>query len=152
MSIHPEKTTQQLWKSSCGISGDTFTLDSACQYGPMLRARVGDILFSPDNEIVLHASIFTPKLRTNCVMVVEYVRDGKSLLWTGMNTKSQLDTNRVGWQIAYFGQRPPIPLMKSDSIHAYLYTPDLKEIQVRGLTFMTRVGHRGIYGPRPDFE
>ena len=85
-------------------------------------------------------------------MVVEYMRDGKSLWWTGMDTKSQLDTTRVGWQVAYFGQRPPIPLMTTDSIRAYLYTPDLKEVQVRNLTFMTRQGHRGIHGPRPDFE
>ncbi|HTF04853.1 MAG TPA: glycosyltransferase family 39 protein [Bacteroidia bacterium] len=152
MDIQPGSATPPVWKSSCGISGDTLTLDSACQYGPMLRVRVGDILTNPDNEIVLRASIFTPKLRTNCVMVVEYIRDGKSLLWTGMNTKSQLDTNRVGWQIAYFGQRPPIPLMKSDSIHAYLYTPELQEVHVRSLAFMTRVGHLGIYGARPDFE
>lgn len=151
MNIHPGDTTQS-WKSSCGITGDQFKLDSTCQFGPMLRARVGDVLSNPDNEIVMHASVFTPKLRTSCVMVVEFIRDGKSLLWTGMDTKSQIDTTRVGWQVAYFGQRPPIRLLKSDSIHAYLFTPSLQEVQVRNLTFMTRLGHRGVYGPRPDFE
>lgn len=144
--------TNTSWSPSCGMSGDHFTLDSSCQYGPMLKARVGDIMRNPDNEIVFHASVFTPKLRTSCIMVVEFMRDGKTLWWTGMDTKSQLDTTRVGWQVAYFGQRPPIPLMKTDSIRAYVYTPDLKEVQVRNLTFMTRVGHLGIHGERPDFE
>jgi len=152
MNIHPGDTTQTSWTPACNITGDHFILDSTCQYGPMLKAKVGDILSNPDNEIVMHASVFTPKLRTSCIMVVEYMRNGKSLWWTGMDTKSQLDTTRVGWQVAYFGQRPPIPLLRTDSIRAYVYTPDLKEVQVRNLTFMTRVGHRGIHGPRPDFE
>ncbi len=151
MNLHPGNTTSS-WTASCGMSGDHFTLDSSCQFGPMLTARVGDIMTNPDNEIVMHASVFTPKLRTSCVMVVEYMRDGKSLWWTGMDVKSQIDTSRVGWQVAYFGQRPPIRLVKTDSIHAYMYSPDLKEVQVRNLTFMTRVGHLGIHGARPDFE
>lgn len=152
MSIHAGDTVKRSWRPACNSVGDTFTIDSACQYGPMLRARVGDVLSSPDNEIVMHASVFTPRLRTSCILVVEFIRDGQTLLWTGMDTKSQIDTTRVGWQVAYFGQRPPVPLLRSDSIHAYLFTPQLQEVKVRNLTFMTREGHRGIYGARPDYE
>lgn len=152
MNIHPGDTTQTSWHSTCNIVGDTFTLDSMCQYGPMLRARVGDIMTNPDNEIVFHASVFTPKLRTSCVFVVEFIRDGQTILWTGMDTKQQIDTTRVGWQVAYFGQRPAIPLLRSDSIHAYMYSPQMQKVLVRNVTFITRQGHRGIYGLRPDFE
>lgn len=152
MSIHPGDTIPTSWHPTCNIVGDTFTLDSSCQYGPMLRARVGDIISNPDNEIVFHASVFMPRPRTSCVLVVEFIRDGQTLSWTGMDTKSQIDTTRVGWQVAYFGQRPAVPLLRSDSIHAYIYTPQLQEVQVRNVTFMTREGHRGIYGPRPDIE
>jgi hypothetical protein len=151
MSIVPGDTTRS-WHTTCNIVGDTFTLDSSCAFGPMMRARVGDVLSNPDNEIVLHASVFTPKLRTSCILVVEFMRDGEQLWWTGMDTKSQIDTTRIGWQVAYFGQRPPIPLMQSDSIHAYMYSPQMQEVKVRNLTFMTREGHRGIYGPRPDYK
>ena len=151
MSIVPGDTTRS-WHAACNIVGDTFTLDSSCMYGPMMRARVGDIMSNPDNEIVMHASVFTPKLRTSCVLVVEFVRDGKTLLWTGMDTKSQIDTTRAGWQIAYFGQRPAVQLMRSDSIHAYVFSPEMQTVKVRNLTFMIREGHRGIYGPRPDYE
>lgn len=152
MNIHPNDTVSSSWHAGCNIVGDTFTLDSSCQYGPMLRARVGDVLSNPDNEIVFHASVFMPRPRTSCVLVVEFMRDGKTLWWTGMDTKSQIDTTRVGWQVAYFGQRPPVPLMRSDSIHAYIFTPQLEEVKVRNVTFMTREGHRGIYGKRPDIE
>lgn len=151
MSIVRGDTTRS-WHTTCNIVGDTFTLDSSCSFGPIMRAKVGDVLSNPDNEIVLHASVFTPKLRTSCILVVEFMRDGKQLWWTGMDTKSQIDTTRVGWQVAYFGQRPPIPLMRSDSIHAYMYSPQMQEVKVRNLTFMTREGHRGIYGVRTDYE
>lgn len=151
MNIVPGDTTRS-WHTTCNIVGDTFTLDSACMHGPMLRARVGDVLSNPDNEIVMHASVFTPKLGTSCVLVVEFIRDGQSLWWTGMDTRSQIDTNRVGWQVAYFGQRPPIPLLRTDSIHAYVFSPQMQTVMVRNLTFMTREGHRGVYGPRPDYE
>ncbi len=152
MNIVQGDTIQRLWRPACNIVGDTFTLDSLCAFGPMLHARVGDVLSNPDNEIVLHASVFTPKLRTSCILVVEFIRDGKQLWWTGMDTKSQIDTTRAGWQVAYFGQRPPIPLLRSDSIHAYMYSPQMQTVKVRNLTFMTREGHRGIHGVRPDYE
>jgi hypothetical protein len=151
MSIVPGDTTRS-WHAACNIVGDTFTLDSACAFGPMMRAKVGDVLTNPDNDIILHASVFTPKLRTSCILVVEFMRDGKQLWWTGMDTRSQIDTTRAGWQVAYFGQRPPVALLSTDSIHAYVYSPQMQTVKVRNLTFMTREGHRGIYGPRPDYE
>lgn len=152
MNTRPNDTLGSLWHPQCNQYGDHFTLDSSCQYSPMLRARVGDVMFNPDNEILLHASLFTPEAGTNAVFVVEFFRDGQRLLWTGMNSTAQLDRSSAGWQTVYFGQRPPIQLMKSDSIHAYIYTPDLKTIELRNVTFMTRLGHRGIYGPRLDYE
>lgn len=152
MNNVPSDTASRLWKAAKSISGNEFRLDSANQFGPVLTVRVGDVLSHPDNEIILHASVFTPEKATNCVLVVEYLRDGKSLLWTGENSVNQIDTNFVGWQTVYFGQRPPIPLFLSDSIRAYVFSPALKVVDVRNLVFMTREGHRGIYGIRPDYE
>lgn len=152
MNIRAGDTIRTMWSPACGQSGDAFTLDSSCQYGPLLRARVGDVLSNPDNEIILHASLFPELAGTQAVLVVEYMRDGQLLLWTGMDTRTQLDSNYTGWQTVYFGQRPPIRLLRSDSIRAYVYTPELKRISFRNLAFMTRLGHRGIHGPRPDFE
>lgn len=151
MNTRASDTLSNLWSPACNQYGDRFTLDSSCQFGPILRARVGDVTFNPDNEIILHASLFTPQLGTEAVFVVEFIREGKQLLWTGMNTSTQLEASDPGWQTAYFGQRPPIRLLPSDSIHAYIYSPDLKTIELRNVAFITRVGHRGIYGPRPDY-
>lgn len=152
MNTRANDTLRSLWHPTCDQYGDHFTLDSSCQYGPMVRARVGDCMSNPDNEIILHASLYTPQIGTNAIFVVEYIRDGKQLCWTGMNTSDQLDMSSPGWQTAYFGQRAPIPLLKSDSIHAYVYSPDLRTIELRNVAFITRLGHKGIYGPRPDYE
>jgi hypothetical protein len=152
MNIHAGDSIRTMWSPTCNQSGDAFVLDSTCQYGPLLRARVGDVMANPDNEIILHASLFPEQAGTQAVFVVEYMRDGKLLLWTGMDTRTQLDSNYTGWQTVYFGQRPPIRLLRSDSLRAYVYTPDMRRISFRNLAFMTRLGHRGIHGPRPDFE
>lgn len=152
MNIHPNDTTPTHWTGACGQTGDQFTLDSACQYGPVVKVCVGDALHNPDNEIILHASLFPEQVGTNAVLVVEFMRDGETLLWTGMNTNIHLDMNDMGWQTAYYGLRPPIKLERSDTIRAYVFTPDLKTIHVRNMAFITRVGHQGIYGPRLDYE
>ncbi|MFM2016808.1 MAG: hypothetical protein RL007_464 [Bacteroidota bacterium] len=127
-------------------------LDSSCQFGPVLKVCVSDGIVNPDNLIGLSAAIQLENPESEVIAVVEYYREGERLLWTGGSSKHQLDSSDRGWQNLYFVQRPAVELLKTDSIHAYLYTPNLTPVRVHNVRFFTRDGHRGIYGNRPDYQ
>ncbi len=127
-------------------------LDSSCQFGPVLKVCVSDGIVNPDNLIGLSAAIQLENPESEVIAVVEYYREGERLLWTGGSSKHQLDSSDRGWQNLYFVQRPAVELLKTDSIHAYLYTPNLTPVRVHNIRFFTRDGHRGIYGDRPDYQ
>jgi len=128
------------------------SLGSTHQFTPVFNTSVGSVLHNPDNEIVLECVIKLENPRSEAVLVVEYIRDGKQLLWTGSSSTKQLDTTGTNWQIMHFAQRPAIDLHPTDSIRAYVFTPNLVPLYVGSIRFTTREGHRGIYGIRPDYE
>lgn len=127
-------------------------LDSSHQFGPVIAVRVGDVISNSDNILACHANIKLHESDAEVVWVMEFIRDGKQLLWTGHSSTKQLDSSSREWQRFYFVQRPPIELLPSDSIHAYIFSPNLSEIGFGNLRFVTREGHRGIYGNRPDYQ
>lgn len=129
-----------------------YRLDSKHQFGPLVSVRVGDVLNNPDDLIGCYADIKLHGNSDDVVWVVEFIRDGKQLLWTGHSSTKQLDSSSREWQRFYFVQRSPIELLPSDSIHAYIFSPNLSEIGFGNLRFVTREGHRGIYGNRPDYQ
>jgi len=117
-----------------------------------LTVRVGDVISNPDDLLGCYADINLSSTNCEVVWVLEYIREGKQLLWTGHSSKNQLDSTSGDMQHFYFVQRPPIELRASDSIRTYIFTPTLSQIGFRNLRFITREGHRGIYGIRPDYE
>lgn len=127
-------------------------LDSTCQFGPMIQLNVENVLVNPDNEIGFSARIKLTQPASEVVAVVEFYRGSERLLWTGGSSNQQLDSSSRDWQNLYFVQRPPVELLKTDSIRAYLFTPNLSTIHVESMRFFTREGHRGIYGNRPDYQ
>jgi len=135
-----------------GSSMIAHKLDSSHQFGPAISVRVGDVISNADNTLACHATIKLHKSDADVVWVMEFIRDGKQLLWTGHSSTKQVDSSSREWQHFYFVQRPPIDLLPSDSIRAYIYSPNLSEIGFRSLRFVSREGHRGIYGNRPDYQ
>lgn len=129
-----------------------YKLDSAHQFGPLVSVRVGDVINNPDNFLGCYADIKLNRNTDDVVWVMEFIREGKQLLWTGHSSAKQVDSASREWQHFYFVQRPPIELLPSDSIHAYIFSPNLSVIGFRNLRFVTREGHRGIYGDRPDYQ
>lgn len=129
-----------------------FLLDSTRQFSPFISVCVGDVLSNPDNEVGLSARVKMSDPATEVVAVVEYYRGTQQILWTGGSSKLQLDSANRDWQNLYFIQRPAVELHKTDSIHAYLFTPNLAPVRVHNIRFFTREGHRGIYGNRPDYQ
>ncbi len=129
-----------------------FILDSLHQYGPLFSTRVGSVISGPDNEIAFQSRLRLKNTNSEAVLVVEFIRNGKQILWTGMSTKTQIDSSSREWQHIYFVQRPPVPLLPTDSIKAYIFTPNMLPVDINAMEFSTREGHRGIYGNRPDYE
>jgi hypothetical protein len=139
-------------ESDSNTTKRNFLLDSTHQFGPVLTVRVGDVISNPDDLLGCYADIKLCSTNCEVVWVLEYIREGKQLLWTGHSSKNQLDSTSGDMQHFYFVQRPPIELRASDSIRTYIFTPTLSQIGFRNLRFITREGHRGIYGIRPDYE
>lgn len=133
-------------------SEDYILLDRSTQFSPVFVTTVENVIYNPDNEIVFESLLRLGNSESEAVLVVEFTRNGKQLLWTGASSKHQLDSTEQDWQMMHFVQRPAIELEKTDSIKAYIFTPDLWPVHVGMMHFMTREGHRGIYGHRPDYE
>ncbi len=129
-----------------------FVLDSSKQFSSTFITRVGSVLRSPDNEVALQARVRLKGANSEAILVAEFIRDGKQLLWTATSTKVQLDSTSRDWQNVYFVQRPPVLLRASDTIRYYVYSPYFIPVDIQSMGFSTRVGHQGIYGDRPDYE
>jgi hypothetical protein len=129
-----------------------FLLDSTHQFGPVLSLRVGDVISNPDDLLGCYVDIKLGNPHSEVVWVLEYIREGKQLLWTGHSSKNQLDSTITDTQHFYFVQRPPVALKANDTIRTYIFAPTLSRIGFSNLRFITREGHRGIYGNRPDYQ
>lgn len=139
-------------ESDTGSSIRNFLLDSTHQFGPVVTFKVGDVISNPDDLLGCYADIKLCSPNGEVVWVLEYIREGKQLLWTGHSSKNQLDSTITDTQHFYFVQRPPIELRANDTIRTYIFAPTLSRIGFRNLRFITREGHRGIYGNRPDYQ
>lgn len=154
----------EIFEERIALSGTPFTpsnrfavrkymvLDSSTQFSALFSTSVECVLRNPDNEIGFGASVRLIQPASEVVAVVEFYRGAERLLWTGGSSTQQLDSSSRDWQNLYFVQRPPVALLKTDSIRAYLFTPNLSTIHVVQMRFFTREGHRGIYGNRPDYQ
>lgn len=129
-----------------------FVLDSSKQFSSTFITRVGSVLRNPDNEVALQARVRLKSSDSEAILVAEFIREGKQLLWTATSTKVQLDSTSRDWQNVYFVQRPPVLLRASDTIRYYVYSPYFVPVDIQSMWFATRVGHKGIYGHRPDYE
>lgn len=128
-------------------------LDSTCIYSSSLKMQVGDILKNPDNEILFTANMKLEDSTAVAVMVIQFERDGKQLYWNGMESDSQIDMLEMDkWQHVYFGLRLPKDLKLSDTVNFFCYTKNGKPVLLDYLEVETLPGHKGIYGPRPDFK
>ena len=128
-------------------------LDSSCIYSPALQMKAGDILKNPDNTILFSTSIKLQNKKSDLIMVIEFERDGKQLYWNGIESTTQVDTTKLAeWQNVYFGIPLPEDLKLSDSVKFYCYTKDGYPILIDYLEVKTLKGHRGIYGPHPDYQ
>lgn len=122
-------------------------LEGALEYSPTFKAKVGDILKTPDDIINVSLMGYLATADAEAQVVIAFENKGENLSWSS-NKFSYFLKQPTKWGKVFFSLRLPEKISKQDLVSIYVWDNSKKLVFIDNIEVKITKGNPIIYGKR----